>query len=109
MKKKQTKFLDIALLTCWSVGVLMIAIFLGMTATYASCSGDLCDRLEPKCSETIYYKPGWSVVAGCFKTGDDFSATNQGRCYAYDDGCTTCLCRPEENNGAIGQPCRCRE
>ena len=76
MKKKRTKFLDVAMLTCWCVGVLLLGIFLSMSVVYANCAGDLCDTNDPKCSETSKRNPTpecfqlVSFLMGCFPEDD---------------------------------------
>ena len=105
MKKKRTKFLGGVATICWVVGVLLLGIFLSMSVVYANCAGDLCDTNDPKCSETIHYKPKWSATYGCYKASNPNS---QGICYGVGEACASCICYPEGSTGVPGQPCLCR-
>ena len=106
MKQKRKKALDGIAVVCWGVGVIMIAVFLGMTAAYATCSGTMCDVNLPSCGTTVYYKPEGFSVAGCFKKYTTYWGTPElGLCKSTGEWCNTCLCRPKTMT--IEAPCEC--
>ena len=107
MKQKRKKALDGIAVACWGVGVIMVAVFLGMTAAYARCDGTICDIYTPSCGTTVYYKPAGFATEGCFKLiGGNSGNPEQGLCKGSGEQCSSCLCRPAQIK--VGQLCECR-
>lgn len=104
--KKRIKFLDVAMLTSWCVGIFMIAVFLCMTTVYAQCDSYLCDNGVPKCSETKFIKVNENTPPGCRKSVSNGYAwgdcTNENITY-----CNTCACLPPSST-RLGENCMCR-
>lgn len=105
MKQKRKKALDGIAVACWGVGVIMVAVFLGMTAAYATCDTSVCDNGVPKCSESKFIKPDENTPPGCYKS----------KLIGYDMGdctnenvldCNTCACLPPSTR--LGTSCSCR-
>ena len=104
MKKKRTEFLGGVATICWVVGVLLVGVFLSMTAVYATCNGVTCDTKIPACCTTVYYKPEGESVAGCYQQHYPYK---QGLCNGSGDYCNTCLCRPIDSDADYPE-CGCR-